>query len=313
MASIHQGMTGGGAGPAHPLDWAELQTLLLVSRAGSLSAAARASGLSQPTLSRRLAALEGRLGATLFHRGARGATPTPLGKEILGQARLMDEAAARIALAAHAGAPGLSGVVRVAASRIVAQHHLPAILSQLMEDAPGLEIELSASDEIDDLARREADIAVRMVRPEQPELVARHVCDFPIGLWAHESYLARHGTPRGMEDLQGHRFCGYDRSDLMRRGMRALGFEAPRALFRFRSDDQPAVWAAACAGCGISPMQVAVGARAPGMARVMPEARIPPMPCWLAMPETIRHAPAVRRVWDALAAGLAAAAKAGGA
>lgn len=182
---------------------------------------------------------------------------------MLAHAEAMDEAAARIALAAHAGGARLTGVVRVAASRIVAQHHLPGILAPLMEAEPGLEIEIAGSDSLDDLARREADIAVRMVRPEQPELVARRIGGFALGLFAHADYLARHGTPRTPEELLRHRLVGYDRSDLMRRGFRQMGMDPPRGAFRLRTDDQPAAWAAAAAGAGITPMQCAVAPRAP--------------------------------------------------
>jgi DNA-binding transcriptional LysR family regulator len=287
-------------------DWSELQSLLQVARAGSFSAAARATGISQPTLSRRIAALEGRLGVTLFTRGAGGAAPTAVAEELLLHARAMEDAAARLTLAAHGREARISGVVRLSASRVMAQFHLPQILAPLLEAEPGLELELVGSDAVDDLLRREADLAVRMFRPTQNDVIARHIGDLPLGFYASGSYLARHGAPERPEDLRDHAVVGYDRSDMIRRGFAQAGLPAPRQMFRLRTDDQPAAWAAAVAGCGIGITQTAIGDAAPGMRRILPGAVLPPMAMWLVMHEALRGAPPARRVWTALAEGLAA-------
>jgi DNA-binding transcriptional LysR family regulator len=290
-------------------DWGELQLLLQVARMGSFSAAARASGISQPTLSRRIAALEGRLGVTLFARGAGGAAPTAVAEELLVHARAMEASAAHLLLAAHGREARISGVVRLSASRVVAQFHLPQILAPLLEAEPGLELELAASDTVDDLLRREADIAVRMFAPTQNEVIARHIGDLPLGFYASDAYLARHGAPARPEDLRDHAVVGFDRSDMIRRGFAAAGFPAPRAMFRLRTDDQPCAWSAAMAGCGIGIMQRALGDRSPGMTRVLEDAEMPSMPKWLVMHEALRGARPARRVWDALVEGLGALAR----
>lgn len=292
--------------PRMGLDWSELQTLLQVAQAGSFSAAARATGVSQPTLSRRIAALEGRLGVTLFARGAGGVAATAVAEELLVHARAMEDAAARLSLAAHGREARISGVVRLSASRVVAQFHLPRILAPLLEAEPGLEVELAASDAVDDLVRREADLAVRMVRPTQGDVIARHLGDMPLGFYASDGYLARHGAPRRPDDLRDHAMVGYDRSDLIRRGFAEAGYPAPRAMFRLRTDDQPCAWSAAAAGCGIGITQVALGDATPGMTRVLEDAALPALPVWLVMHEALRGSRPARRVWDALADGLGA-------
>jgi DNA-binding transcriptional LysR family regulator len=286
------------------LDWSELQTLLSVARAGSFSAAARAGAISQPTLSRRIAALEGRLGVTLFARGAGGAVPTQVAEELLVHAEAMAEAAARLALAAHGREARISGIVRLTASTVMAQFHLPQMLAPVLEAEPGLEVELVASDAVDDLMRREADLAVRMFRPVQGDVIARHIGDMRLGFYASERYLARRGAPARPDDLRDHAVVGYDRSDLIRRGFAAAGYRAPRAMFRLRTDDQACAWAAAVAGCGIGIAQKALGDATLGMRQVLPDAALPTLPVWLVMHEALRGARPVRRVWDALAEGL---------
>lgn len=180
-------------------------------------------------------------------------------------------------------------------------HHLPPILADLMETEPGLEIELVSSNDTGDLLRREADIAVRMHRPRQPDVVARKLGEFRLGLYAARAYVARHGAPETVGDLPAHRFVGYDRSDLIRRGFGQAGVEVPPGFFRLRTDDQVANWQAVRAGAGLGAMQRVVGDADPAVLRVLPHAEMPPMPCWLAAHEELRTSRRVRVVFDFLA------------
>ncbi len=282
-------------------DWNDLRALLAIARAGSLSAAARTSGMSQPTLSRRISALEARLGVTLFIRGAGGAAPTETASRLIAHAEAMEQAAARLTLAAAGGTQAVEGTVRVSASQIVALHLLPPILAELMESEPRLEIELVSSNDDDDLLRREADIAVRMHRPEQDDVVARKLGDLRLGLYAANEYIARYGAPETAEALHDHRFVGYDRSDLILRGFAAAGVPVARSFFRLRSDDQAACWELVRAGAGIGAMQRVIGDRDSAVVRVLPDAPLPAMPCWLAAHEELRGARRVRAVFDLLA------------
>ncbi|MDF2234644.1 LysR family transcriptional regulator [Albimonas sp. CAU 1670] len=293
------------------LDWSELQALLSVARAGSLSAAARGGPLSQPTLSRRLAALEGRLGEVLMERGAAGVRPTDAGREALARAEEMEAAAARLSRAAEGRASGVSGTVRVTASRIVATYLLPGAVAELMEAEPALEIELVASDDTANLLRREADVAVRMYRPGQADLVARKVAEMRLGLFASHGYLARHGEPRTMEELARHRVVGFDRSELMLDGFAKAGMPVPRRFFRLRTDDQVAYWQAVAAGAGIGAGQTAVAALEPRVRQVLAGAELGSLPVWLAAHADLRGSARVRRVFDHLAEALPRLARTG--
>ncbi len=290
------------------LDWALIRAFLAVAEAGSLSAAARALGLSQPTLGRQIQAAERALGGPLFRRHARGLTPTEAGAALIGPAREMQAAAARLMLAAAGRDARLSGTVRIAASVAVSAYVLPPLLARLRQEEPEIEIELSPSDRSDNLLYREADIALRMYRPEQLDVVTRHLGDIPLGLFAAQSYLDRRGSPATEAELFGHDWIGLDRSDLLIRGFRALGHKLGREFFALRCDD-PAVYVRLVqAGCGIGVLQRPLGRRLPGLVELLPGFPLPTLPLWLTAHEALRDTPRLRRVWDFLAAALPEAA-----
>jgi DNA-binding transcriptional LysR family regulator len=288
------------------LDWSLLQAFARVARAGSLSAAARAHGVSQPTLGRHIRALEQALGQPLFARTPQGQSLTTTGAALLTHARAMDEAAARLSLAATGADPVLTGTVRITAARIVAQHHLPPILARLREQEPGLQIDLVASDTPENLMYRQADIALRMFRPETGDLTAQQVASLPLALYAARSYLDRVGRPRTLQDLTRLDFVGYDRSDLMIRLMTANGLAVSRELFALRCDDQLVHWSLVRAGCGAGGMQRAVGDADPDVERIAEFISLPALPVWLVVPQALRHVPRIARVREALAQGMAA-------
>lgn len=286
------------------LDWALIRAFLAVAREGSLSAAAAATGASQPTLGRQVRAAEAALGGSLFARHPRGLQLTEFGQRLLPEAAAMGEAAARLALAAAGEARGLSGPVRITASEFVALHWLPAALAPLREAEPGIAIEIVASDAIGNLLFREADIAVRMVRPGQLDLVARHLGDVPLGFHATRAYLDRHGRPATLADLKGHRLIGLDRSEELLAGFRAFGLPVGREDFGIRCDAHPVSYGFLCAGHGIGVSQVPFSARDPRLERVLPQVPLPSLPVWLTAHEALRTSPRIRRVWDHLAGAL---------
>jgi DNA-binding transcriptional LysR family regulator len=289
-----------------PLDWSLIRSLLAVAEAGSLSAAARDLGLSQPTLGRQVQAAEAALGVAVFHRHPRGLGLTEAGAALLEPAREMRAAAAKLSLLAAGRETRLKGTVRISASMVTAHHTLPPILAHLRAEEPEIEIELHASDASDNLLWREADIAVRMYRPDQPDLIARHLGDSRLGVFGAQGYLDRRGVPRTFDDLMRHDWVGLDRSDLMLEGFRALGQPVDRHFFRLRCDDQAANWALVRAGAGLGIAQLAVARAAPDMVQVVPDLPLPALPVWLTAAEALRDTPRLRRVWDALAEGLAA-------
>ena len=286
------------------LDWTLTRSFLAVADSGSLSAAARRLGLSQPTLGRHIAEMEAALGLSLFTRQPRGLMPTEAAEALLPHARAMAESAARLALAAAGRDAALTGSVRLTASRIVAHHLLPPVLAELRLAEPGIEIDLVASDETGNLLYREADIALRMYRPTQEGTFARHLADLPTALYAARSFLDRHGRPETAEELLALDFVGFDRSDLILRMMASFGISRRREDFPLRCDDQIVYWNLVRAGLGIGGMQSAIGDADPLVERVAPFLPLPPLPLWLTAPEALRQTPRVRRVWDHLAAAL---------
>ena len=285
-------------------DWSLVRTFLAVAEGGSLSAAAQRLNLSQPTVGRQIHLLENRCAAELFHRHARGLELTELGQSLLPEAHQMREAMQRFSNTAAGASEGLAGVVRITTSVFMAQYALPQIIADMRLAEPDIQIELVASDSSENLLFREADIAVRMYRPTQLDMLTRHIGNIPLGLYASDAYLARHGVPQRMEDLEDFDLIGYDRSDLILRSMRAAGWAVTRDWFDVRCDNQSTYWALVVAGGGIGFCQKSVARATPGIVEILPDLPLPSLPVWLTAQETLRHMPRVSRIWELLVAGL---------
>lgn len=281
-------------------DWNLLPSFLAVLDAGSFSAAARGNALSQPTLTRHVAELEAALGVMLFQRGRSGAVPTEAALAIAAEARAMTDGAGRIGLAAAGRAASVAGTVRITASQIMATYFLPAVIGEILRNFPGLAIELVSSNEVDNLLRRDADIAVRMVEPTQLDLVSRHVGDLEMGAYAHRDYVARAGVPATLDEMDGHVVVGYDRSENVIRGLKALGKDVGREYFRYRCDDQAAAFEALRAGVGLGFAPVWLASRFPDLRRFGEEFAIRPLSVWLVMHRELRTSARIRAVHDML-------------
>jgi DNA-binding transcriptional LysR family regulator len=287
-------------------DWALVQSFLAVLDAGSLTRAARELQAHQPTLSRHIAELEAQLGVPLFERTGRGVTPTAAAVSIADAARQMHDGAEQLGRVLARQRDATTGTVRITTSEVAASWLLPPVLAALQAAEPGIQVELVASNALSNLLRREADIAVRMVRPLQGSLIARKLGDIAIVAAAHDSYLARAGTPRTPDDLAHHRLIGYDSDDLLVRGFAAMGQVVTREQFALRTDDQLAYGRLVAAGAGIGFVAAYNLAHWPGVRPLLPMLRIAPLPCWLAVHREIRGNPVVRRAFDFLAAALPA-------
>jgi DNA-binding transcriptional LysR family regulator len=288
----------------HDPPWDALRTFGEVMRGGGLSGAARRLGLSQPTVGRHIDALEAAFGAALFARSPRGLTPTQAARDLAPHVEAMTLAAGAAQRAALSAAAPDHGVVRLTASVVVGAEVLPPILARFSADHPAIAIELALSNRNQDLARGEADLAVRMARPTQSGLVARHIGRTPIGLYAHRDYLARFGTPLSLADLAHHCVIGFDRDDSSLRSVGAKGLFT-REAFRFRCDDELAQIAALRAGVGVGGCQEGVARRSPELVAVLPGAVRFALEMWLVMHEDLQATPRIRLLFDALAAGLA--------
>lgn len=288
------------------LDWNQLKAFLETADTGSLSAAARKLGLTQPTLSRQVAAIEQRMGVTLFERVGKAMALTPTGLDLLDHARAMGAAAEALGLAASGRSLAVGGVVSVSATDVVAGHLLPPLVRQLREKEPTITIEVIASDALSDLLRREADIAIRHVKPEQPDLIARLIREAAANFYATEDWVRVHGHPRHAADAAHLPFVGSDRSGQFLAYLRQQGLPLSEANFSCYADHSKAHWALACHGLGIGAMIDEIARDTPGMVRVLDE--VPPLrfPIWLVTHRELRTSWRIRVVFEALAQGLAA-------
>lgn len=284
-----------------PLSWDHCRSFLGVCRTGSLSAAARASGQTQPTIARHIAQLEDALGGgALFIRSPQGLAPTDKASALMPHALTMEASAAAMLRAASGSGEEISGAVRITASEVIGVEVLPAILAAISADYPDLDFELVASNQTADLLRRDADIAVRMVRPSQGALVSQSVGDIMLGMFAHEAYLARRGMPQRLEDLPGHAIIGIDQNTTMFSTLQGLDLPLTRELFSFRSDNDLAQLSALRAGFGVGICQTALARRSPGMVRLFPDSMTFPLSTWITMHEDLRGNRRMRVVFDRL-------------
>lgn len=286
------------------IDWNQLRAFLETAQTGSLSAAARKLGLTQPTLSRQVAAIEKRLGVTLFERVGKTMALTTTGLDLLEHARAMGAAADALGLAASGRSQAVGGVVSVSASDAVAAYLLPPLVRRLREQEPGIAIEVIASNALSDLLRREADIAIRHVKPEQPELIARLVREATAGFYASEDWVRTHGHPRTAAEAPSLPFVGADRTGQYLAYLQAHGLSVTEANFSSYAEHSVAHWALVQQGLGIGAMMDEIARGTPGIVRVLDE--VPPVrfPVWLVSHRELRTARRIRVVFEALAEGL---------
>lgn len=286
-------------------DWSLYRTFLAVMDAGSLSGAARRLGIAQPTVGRHIEALEAALGGKpLFTRSPGGLRPTRTAAALAPHAKAMAAAAQTLARTAAGEAEAMSGVVRLTASDIVGAEILPPILTDFRETWPAIDIELVLSSRLEDLLRRDADIAVRMARPTQEALLARRIGVSPLIFHAHRGYLQKHGEPRTIDELESHTLIGYDSFVPNIDGVAELPFEITRELFAIRTDSELGQLALLRAGIGIAPCQRVIAARDPNLVPIL-EGQFPlSLEMWVVMHEDLRADPRLRALFDHLVMGL---------
>ena len=281
-------------------DWNRARTFLVTAEEGSLSAAARALGMTQPTLGRQVDALEEELGVVLFERTGRGLMLTPSGLELLDHVRAMGEAAGRMSLAASGQTQSIEGAICITASEIYSAYVLAPIVAKMRVKYPGITVEIVASNAAIDLKRREADIAIRNFRPTQPDLIARRLADDRGRLYATPDYLARIGNPTRPEDLADADFIGFDTTDLMVNGLKKQGLHVTHANFPLLTSNHFVHWELCRHGAAIGIVPERLGDSEPLVKRVLPD--IPPMefPVWLTAHRELHTSRRVRTVFDFL-------------
>lgn len=282
-------------------DWNQVRAFMATAEEGSLSAAARVLGQTQPTVGRQVAALEDRLGLALFERVGRGLVLTPSGRAMLKHVHKMAEAAVQVSLVAAGQTQTIEGKVRITASDVFAAHILPPVLQQLRDIAPRLEVEIVAANDIRDIQRREADIAIRHVRPAQPELYARLVDEAEAHLYAATSYLDRRGRPTSMTDLSRHDFVNFGSTEEMISYLAPLGINVTAQNFHIGSNSGVVAWEYIRHGLGIAFMSANVGDATPGVERLLPDMAPVVFPVWLITHRDLHTSPRIRLVFDTLA------------
>ena len=286
-------------------DWEFVQSFLAVAETGSLSAAASRLGQSQPTVGRHIKALEEAWRAELFHRHARGLRLTETGETLLPMAQTMRDAMYQMTLRANGQSQEVSGVVRITASDVSSHYVLPPIIARIRAAEPAIQIVLVATDATENLLFREADIAVRMYRPQQLDVITQHICDVPVAIFAAKSYLDQRGRPRSPKDLLNYDLVGYDTDELIVRSMRDMGWHVQAEDFAVRCDTQSANWELVRAGCGVGFTQRSVGVADSAVEEIDLGLPMPSLPVWLTADESLRRTPRVSRIWDLLRAELA--------
>ena len=286
--------------------WDLYRSFLAVLRLGSLSAAARSLGLTQPTIGRHIASLQRALGGrALFTRSQIGLLPTDAAHKLRPHAEDMAAAAAAFVRTGSANVEEMGGVVRLAAAEVLGVEVLPAILSDFRAEFPAIAIELSLSNQIADLLRRDADIAVRMVRPQQKALLAKRVGKLALGFFAHRRYLERCGYPDRLEDLPAQTLIGFDRTPPLGDFLKSVPMPVTREMFAFRCDNDLAQLAALRAGFGIGVCHTGIARRDPNLLPLFSKQFKIDLEVWIVMHSDLRRNSRMRALFDYLAVRLA--------
>lgn len=282
-------------------DWNKARAFLVTAEEGSLSAAARALGMAQPTLGRQVDGLEQELGVVLFERVGRGLTLTPSGMELLEHVRDMGDAASRVSMAALGQSQAFEGTICISASETYAAVLLPPIIAKLRMLEPGIEIEIVVSNHASDLRRREADIAIRNFRPTEPDLIAKKIGDAGAVLYASPDYIERIGFPSEPSDLGDADFIALDHGSMLLKGLNALGLGLTEANFPIMTESYLVMWELVRQGAAIGILDSYIGDADPLVRRVLPDLEPIVFPIWLVAHRELGTSRRIRRVYDFLA------------
>jgi len=283
------------------IDWNLARAFCATADTGSLSAGARRLGLTQPTLSRQVAALESALGVTLFERIGRRLVLTETGLSLLDHARTMADAADALALAAAGKAREIAGNVSISATDAFAAHLLPEIVERIGKAAPQITITIIASNALSDLRRREADIAIRHVRPTEAELIGRRLGEMRAHFYAAENWVARNGKPRSTADLRRAEFVGFESAESFSAYLNDAGIPVSADQVRIVSENGVVAWEMVRRGLGVGVMLREIAARTPGVVPLLPKVLDVAVPLWLVSHRELHTSRRVRLVFEMLA------------
>lgn len=284
------------------LDWNHVRAFLATAKNGSLSAAARVLGQTQPTLSRQISTLEQSLGVTLFERIGKRLIITQAGKDLLEHAVQMSDAANAFSLSASGRTQIIAGLVRISVSDLFSIHLMPAFLEKIQIELPQIELEIVVSNTLSDLQRREADIAIRHVRPTQPELIGKFIGESTAGLYASHSWIQKHGEPKTLSQLIDHSLIGISDVDQMISILSDNGLLLRPENFKIRTDSGILMWEMIRKGLGIGVLTTEVSNNTPELKQLLPDVFPPiPVPTWLVTHKELNTSRRIRLVFDMLA------------
>jgi DNA-binding transcriptional LysR family regulator len=283
------------------LPWEWIQSFVAVARCGSLSKAANELGTSQPTLSRHMAALEQKLGITLFDRSTQGLKITENGAKLLDSSEAMEQAANRFSRLASGAILSLSGDIRISANEVIGQYYLPSVLSRFNQRYPQVTVEVDISNTVASLNKRDADIALRMFRPTQPGLVAKRLKDIELQMTASKDYLALHGEPTSLEQLTEHAIIGFDRDQQMEKGLSEMGLVYSQLNISNKTDFLPLQIELARSGAGITLTHQPIIEKCTQLQQILPQVPIPSLEFWLVCHADVQHNRKIRAMMDFLA------------
>ncbi|MEO0370788.1 MAG: LysR family transcriptional regulator [Pseudomonadota bacterium] len=282
-------------------DWNQVRAFLATAEEGSFSGAARALKTTQPTIGRQIDGLEKALDVMLFQRSVRGPVLTDVGRELLTHVRLMGETATLISTIAAGQSQEVTGEVALSATDLASATILPSLLHGLREVAPALHLRIVSSNDITNLLQRDADIAIRHVRPKEGDLIARHIGDFGANLYAATTYLEKAGRPKTLRDLADHTFVGSPDNEQLISILRDKGIPIRSENFAISSENGVVLWELLKAGYGMTFMPEHLGETAHGVERVIPDLPSLEFPIWLVTHRELKTSHRIRVVFDLLA------------
>lgn len=282
-------------------DWNQARAFLATAEEGSLSAAARLLGQRQPTLSRQVAGLEDDLGVMLFERIGRRLKLTQPGLELLKHFRSMGAAANLAALAASGQSLAIEGQINITTTDVIATYQLPRVLRKLKSEAPGINVSVFTSNEVQDLMRREADISIRHARPDQPDLICKKIGEMSAQFYASRDYLGQFGQPKTVADVADADFIGFGGAEPMLSVLVERGLPLTEKNFKLACANGTAYLAMVREGLGIGVFQSETADKMPDLVPVLPDIAPILVPVWLVTHRELHTSRRIRLVFDLLA------------
>jgi DNA-binding transcriptional LysR family regulator len=282
------------------LSWELIHVFTAVAKLGSLSKAAKALNTSQPTLSRQIALLEKRLQITLFERSTQGLKITELGARLIESSNMMLQASEQFMRSASGSTLSLAGNIRISANEVIGLYYLPQAITLFNQLYPEIQVEVDISNQTTSLHKRDADIALRMFRPKQPDLIAKRLPDIQLNFVANKEYLLKRGCPKTLQEISQHNVIGFDRDPQFLKALQQLGLPLTEKSFHFKTDFLPLQIELVRKGAGITITHKHLIKQWLELQQIMSDIAIPNLEFWLVCHADVQHNRRIRVLMDFL-------------